>query len=40
MIRATLVAFSLLSAASAPVVGQPKPFDSAFGSNNIGRLHG
>jgi hypothetical protein len=27
MIRATLVAFALLSAASAPVVGQPKPFD-------------
>jgi hypothetical protein len=27
VIRATLVAFALLSAASAPVVGQPKPFD-------------
>ena len=29
MIRATLVAFALLSAAPAPVVGQPTPFDPA-----------
>src|SRR5262245_49741127 len=29
MIRAPLVALSLLSAAPAPVVGQPTPFDSA-----------